>query len=157
MQNIKGIQQSTWFFPVVVAVGIGLRLSVMTLGHNVDFDSFLIVARLMHLGSNVYANTARYNYGPIWFNLLYIVDSIAYHISPNHELIFRYTLVSFLSLVDAGIALILQRKVNLTTAVVFMLNPISIIITGYHNQFDNLAVFLGLLSVIIFGDDYRQK
>jgi hypothetical protein len=36
------------------------------------------------------------------------------------------------------------------------LNPISIIITGYHNQFDNLALLVGALSVIIFGDDFEK-
>jgi hypothetical protein len=145
-----------WFLLVVAVVGIGIRLSLVQLGHNYDFDSFLIVARLDHFGANVYANTVRYNYGPIWFYLLHIFDSIAHVISSEHDLAFRYILVFFLSLVDVGIAGVLWKKLNSTAAVVFFLSPISIIITGYHNQFDNLALLLGLLSVIIIGNNFDK-
>jgi len=139
---------------IITLLSISLRLSFATLGHNFDYDSFLIVVQLMQEGKNVYANTTRYNYGPIWFNLLHLFDTIAYLIPINHETAFRYIIVFFLSLVDIGIALILWRKITLVTATIFLLNPISIIITGYHNQFDNLALLLGLISIVILGDSF---
>ena len=43
-----------------------------------------------------------------------------------------------------------------TAAYLFFLNPISIIITGDHNQFDNLALLLGLLSTLFIGDDFEN-
>lgn len=52
--------------------------------------------------------------------------------------------------------MILLRKAGRLTAYAFFLNPITIIITGYHNQFDNLAILLGLLSVLLVGDDFDK-
>lgn len=144
------------FLLIVVAFGIGLRLIVAARGHNFDFDSFLIVTKIVDDGGNVYASTTRYNYGPIWFNLLHIFHFLATIVSPHHELVFRYILVVFLTLVDIGIGFILWRKLNIVIAYAFFLNPISIIITGYHNQFDNLALFFGFLSVIVVGDSFDK-
>ena len=50
----------------------------------------------------------------------------------------------------------LWRKFGLMAAAVFFLNPVAIIITGFHNQFDNVAVGLGLLAVLRFGDDFEK-
>ncbi len=43
---------------------------VSSLGHTYDFDSYRLVANAITYGKNVYAWTPRYNYGPVWFNLL---------------------------------------------------------------------------------------
>jgi hypothetical protein len=42
---------------------------------------------------------------------------------------------------------------------IFFLNPISIIITGYHNQFDNIAILLALATVGFYNDEeqYNKK
>jgi hypothetical protein len=145
--------QTKWLLPsIIIILGIGLRLLVATRGHNFDFDSFLIVLDIVKHRENVYAETTRYNYGPVWFNTIFILDMCA-AIFHSH---FRYFLVGFLSMVDLGIFFVLWRKVGRTAAYLFFLNPVSIIITGYHNQFDNLAILLGLLSIIIFGDDFEK-
>jgi hypothetical protein len=47
---------------------------------------------------------------------------------------------------DVGIALVLKRLYGAGAATLFFLSPVSIIITGYHNQFDNIAVLLMLLA-----------
>lgn len=144
---------TTWLIPsLVIVLGIGLRLAVALRGHNFDFDSFLIVRDIVKHGGNVYAQTTRYNYGPIWFYIIFILDWIASIFPIN----FRHVIVGFLSLVDMGIFFVLWKKVGKTAAYLFFLNPISIIITGYHNQFDNLALLLGFLSTIIFGDDFEE-
>lgn len=142
--------QVKWLLPlIVIIVGIGLRFLVAKRGHNFDFDSFLIVINIVKRSGNVYAETTRYNYGPVWFNIVFILDMIATFFHSY----FRHILVGFLSMVDLSIFFILWRKIGKTAAYLFFLNPISIIITGYHNQFDNLAILLALLSIIIFGDD----
>ena len=146
-----------WHLFIFVPLGIGLRLLASTWGHNYDFDSFRIVADILEQGGNVYASTYRYNYAPVWFNLLHLFDQLARSISLNYpEQAFRTILVLTLSLVDVGIFYLLWRKFSLLAAYVFFFNPISIFISGYHNQFDNLALFLGLLSVVIIGDQFDQ-
>ncbi len=148
--------QARWLLYVIVLVGIGLRMLAATRGHNNDYEAYLIVVDIVRHGGNVYSETERYNYGPIWFNTLHVVDQVASVSKTNRALIFRYAIAGLLTLVDVGILIILLRKAGRLTAYAFFLNPIAIIITGYHNQFDNLAILLGLLSVLLVGDDFDK-
>jgi len=137
-----------------VFIGILLRYLAMTVGHNFDFESYCIVGDLASNLHNVYANTPRYNYGPIFFciqGLCYKISSI----SANPLLTFRILIVTIITLGDLGITAFLYKKYSLKTALFFFLNPISIIITGYHNQFDNLAILLVLIATIFYNEDNK--
>ncbi|MBQ6111682.1 MAG: hypothetical protein IJL01_04735, partial [Synergistaceae bacterium] len=70
-------------FWISVLAGITLRFVLMTLGHNFDFESYCIVGKLAAHGKNIYANTGRYNYGPVWFTLLGILWNIASYFQQN--------------------------------------------------------------------------
>ncbi len=140
-----------WMGGVLLA-GLAARWYFSTLGHNYDFESYQVVAGLMDEGKNVYANTDRYNYGPVWFNVIHLLDVLA---GRNPE-VFRGLLVVLLSAADAGIAWILWRRVGALAAILFFLNPVSMMITGYHNQFDNVAVLLGLWSVVVYGENFEK-
>lgn len=127
----------------------------MSWGYNFDFESFYIVGEISGNFRNVYAETSRYNYGFIFFfiqGLLYKISQIKPAFS---VLIFRILVVSVLTLTDLGIAAFIANKYSWKKALIFFLNPISIIITGYHNQFDNIAVLFALLSIIFFNDDKK--
>ena len=137
---------------LILTVGLAARFSVGTLGHNFDFDSYRVIADLTTQGQNIYAHTTRYNYGPVMFNLVHGLDWLAGH----KEFLFRQLLIGMLSVADVGIFWILLQQFGWLPAGVFFLNPISIIITGYHNQFDNLAIFIGLLAMLRFGDDFEK-
>lgn len=152
MKKDKGLLHSNLLLVGVAILGMALRLSLQYRGYNYDFDSFVIVTKIISSGGNVYLNTPRYNYGPIWFNVL----NFLFHLASKDIRTFRYMLVVFLGLVDFFISIILYKKVNKVAGYIFFLNPISIIITGYHNQFDNLAILLGMLSVTIIGNDYEE-
>ncbi|MCB0510895.1 MAG: hypothetical protein KDC82_09025 [Bacteroidetes bacterium] len=153
MFKLKEFFYSNLIIFFIILLGFGFRLLVATRGHNYDFDSFLIVARIVESGENVYANTARYNYGPIWFNVIYFL----FQLSSKNELIFRYVIATFLSIVDIVIFIILSKRFNKIIAYLFLLNPMSIIITGYHNQFDNLALLLGMFAVNIIGENFEKN
>lgn len=140
---------------LVVLIGVALRFLVMRRGHNFDFDSYRIVVEIMSRGGNVYAETERYNYGPVWFLLLDAMERIAQALRQPE--LFRYLLVSLLTLADLGIFAILYRKFSPRVAYLFLLNPISIIITGFHNQFDNLAVLIGMAGTLAYGDPESRK
>jgi hypothetical protein len=152
MDKTKNNSKPNWLFFVVVIAGIAARLLVATRGNNFDVDSYKVVADIVDRGGNVYAGTGRYNYGPIWFHVLHALNLLAGH----NETAFRYLVAGFLSLVDAGIFSVLWRKFGKLAACWFFFNPISVIITGYHSQFDNLAVLLGLLAVLQMGDEFDQ-
>ncbi len=154
--TIKAIRENLAWRSMVVALvvllGFGARLLIATLGHNYDLDSYMQVTRLVEQGQNVYANTYRYNYGPLWFNLLYFL----YTLAGKDWSVFRFLISGALSLVDIGIFAILWRKVGRTPALLFYLNPVSMIITGFHSQFDNLAILLAMLSVLLLPEQAER-
>ncbi len=141
-----------WLFIAMIAAGLAARLFVATLGHVADFDSWKAVAKLMDQSQNVYACTTVYNFGPAWFFILRALDMMAGH----NTTVFRYLVPGFLGLGDVGIFIILWRCYGKLAACFFLLNPISIIVSGYQNNFDNLAILLGMVSVLLMGNDFDR-
>ena len=140
-----------WFFFMVLAAGIAARLFVATLGHDYDFDSWVVNAKIP-MWSNVYASTYRYNSAPAWFLILHVL----YFLAGHDPAAYRYFVSGFLSLADAGIFFILWRKFGKLAGCWFFLNPISIIISGYQNNWDNIAIFTGLLAAFLIRDEFEK-
>lgn len=130
----------------VILIGMALRLWAAAQGHNFDVESYAIVARIMAEGGNVYNETPRYNYGPVWFHVLHALDLLG----PSGPQALRWKVATFLTLVDVGIFAFLVHRYSVTVGCLFFLNPVSVLITGYHSQFDNLAVLVALLAVAHF-------
>lgn len=149
---MRQILQSRWILPVVVVLGFAARMAAATLGSNYDMHSWFIVADITSHGGNVYQETERYNYGPVWFLIVHVLDVMAGH---RHEVL-RYLISAVLSLADLGIFLFLCRQAGRLAGVLFFLNPVSILITGYHCQIDNVAILVALWSVRLLGDDFES-
>jgi hypothetical protein len=132
-----------------------LRFYVSFLGFNFDYGSWKIVGEIMTLGKNVYEATERYSYGPFWAIILGIFRYLSLFFF-NDWLIFRFLVILFLSLADLLIGYFLWRKISFLAFVWFLTNPISIYTTGFHNQFDNLAIALGLIGLLLI-EKNRQK
>lgn len=141
---------------IVVFIGFVLRVLISTWGYNYDFKSYLLVSEIISKGGNVYAETSRYNYGPIWFSLLYFVDLLSKLFS-NYTYAFKAIITLLLSLSDFGVFYILKRKVSLRAAMLFWLNPMLIIVTGFHNQFDHFAILIGLTAILVYGDSFSKE
>lgn len=125
----------------------------MLYGHNFDFDSYLIVGDIVSQGGNVYEETSRYNYGPIfsWLQgFLYTISKIL-AVNSGHG-IYRLLMVTVLLVTDLSIAYWCYKKYSWKIAIVFFLNPISIIITGFHNQFDNIAILFMLIASCYYNE-----
>jgi len=152
VDKINNNSKPGWLFFAVLVAGIAARLLVATCGHDYDMDSWQIVAKLADRGDNVYASTDRYNFAPGWFHVLHALNLLAGH----NPTVFRYLVAGFLSLGDVGIFFILWRRFGKAAGCWFFLNPISVIITGYQCNFDNLAVLLGLLAVLLMGDEFDR-
>lgn len=148
---------------VVAAIIFGLyfRLSLagFTLG-NYDLFSYKIVAEIVSKGENVYAATKRYNYSPFWFMILsgfYKINTLFAEVS------FRVIVRGFLSLVDLATLAVLYKISKLKkiffppVAVGFFLNPVSIIITGYHGQFENLTLLFILSGAYFYLRNKKSK
>ncbi len=116
--------------------------------------NFITDAEIFRLGkTNIYLYQQSYNYSPILFYLIGFVDTIQRIIS---DIPFYVLFRIFISSVDIGSALLLYKiakilKISpLKTVTLFFLNPVSIILSGFHAQFDNIAVFFLLLSIFIY-------
>lgn len=151
---------STPIFISALITGLFLRLYLAWSYHgNFDQDSYDIVRELVLNDKNPYAYTARYNYSPLWFWILDFLGNLNYVFGGEFSVWVR----SFLTLVDVATAFLIYQLTthNLRlnprfTTLVFWLSPVSILITGYHGQFDNLAI-LFLLCGLWAGWQWKQR
>ncbi|MBO4305170.1 MAG: glycosyltransferase family 2 protein [Lentisphaeria bacterium] len=134
-----------WIFIGVILLSLFLKALSGTIGTNFDYESYTIVKEIVKKGGNVYAETSRYNYGPVWFYTLHFLDSIPF-------LSFRAALIGFLALCDTATALLLWKIKLRLPALLFLLSPIGIYISGFHNQFDNFAILFALCAVLVLSD-----
>jgi len=134
----------------IIVVGIALRLLVSTRGNNYDFESYKLVVAGREEGLTAW-QVGRYNYGPVWAHLLYTFNWA----QSNLGLSFRLQVILVLTLADLFIGYFIIKKRNVLIAGLFFLNPVSIIITGYHNQFDNLAIAI-VCAALLVSRDARQ-
>ena len=148
------LKRKTVVLTVIIVTGIALRFFFASLGHNYDLESYKLVAAIVSRGGNVYAETARYNYGPIWSWILGALAFLA-NVLQDNPAVFRYGLTVILTGVDLGIFSILYKKFNLKAAACYFLNPVSFIVTGYYSQFDNFAILIGILAILV--KDSRLK
>ena len=116
---------------------------------NFDMHSFEIVANIFTKGGNVYAETGRYNYSPIWFIILGFLKQIQIAFP---VLAFHFVQKAFMCGIDLLILLFLiliskTKKISIiNTTLLFYLNPVSFLLTGYHGQFESLAILMILIG-----------
>ncbi len=146
-------------FWLCVFLGIILRFVLMFIGHkyfhSFDFANSCTIGQLFTDGKSVYAGTDKYNYAPLWFILLGTLWRASAFFS-DHILAFRILLVGVLTLMDILIALIISRRAGNFWGLIFFFNPISLVVTGMHNQFDNIAVVLAACGVLCIEDSSSQ-
>lgn len=131
---------------IAVVLGLALRL-ILAVRFGGDFDaySYEIVIGILRRGGNVYAETARYNYSPLWSYVLLSLSGLADLLHLPYHTVIR----SFLTVVDACTALLVWRLASRRAALVYWLNPVSIMIVGYQGQFETLAFVPLLLAVYL--------
>lgn len=156
IRRIKLLKAAARSFVETLEIGFGTRRGLLLLGalallsvvakvaatffgYNYDYESYEIVADIVRAGGDVYASTPRYNYSPVWSNVIFLLDAF----SKSH---LRIAIAVFLGLVDVGIASFLWLFVSRVAAGLFLALPLSLYISGFHGQFDNLAVLAALVA-----------
>jgi len=76
---------------------------------------------------------------------------------PSNQRIFRLVIILFLSSVDFLIALLIAKMFSRNLAIIFFINPVSIIVTGYHNQFDNFAILIAIIAVTLLAAEHDKN
>jgi len=135
-------------------LGLTLRIVVSNYGYNHDFIMWQKNLELFKNGESFYAY-GKYNYSPLWVNLLFLVDSISLPFIDNQS-IFRIKVVLLLSLIDFFIFFFICKNYSTKIGLLFFLNPISIFITGFHNQFDNIAILIAFIAILLY-EKYKNN
>ena len=138
---------------LAAAVGMGMRLylAVSYYGHSYDMYTWEFISNLT--GSNIYLASGRFAYPPLYAHVLHFLREI----QPVCGLPFPALLKTFLSMVDLLTALCLlfmfdpaHYRKGLVASVVFFLNPVTIMASGYWGQFDNVAFFPIVLALLLY-------
>ena len=152
MNSINERKKLFWFFILFSFIGFLLRIWVSQFGYNQDFSSWQHNLSLYLQNKSVY-EFGNYIYSPIFLYVLSILDYISIPLLENSSFvknipgsIFRIKIIIFLSFLDFFIFLTLYKKYSLKIGLLFFLNPICIIITGHHNQFNNFGILFGFFS-----------
>ncbi len=140
--------------PVLLAAGflaaLALRLALLAhVSGNYDLASYEAVASIVRRGGSMYLETARYNYSPLWAWVLAGLAILAERIGTT----LAWSVGVFLLLVDGATALVVRRlagggRRGGVAAILFFANPVSIFVSSFHLQFDNLAILFLLLAIL---------
>ncbi|MBI4798699.1 MAG: hypothetical protein HY794_08205 [Desulfarculus sp.] len=126
-------------------LAMGIKFSLSLAGNNGDLVTYLRLSEMSVQGKDMYLDNQYYNYAPVLYKLLGALRGLAPE--PRD---FRHGLILLYSLADMGISLVLLTQFGLAVALVFALNPLSMLISGFHNQFDCLAILPALLSAVFY-------
>ncbi len=144
-------QMKTRAITIVLIILLGMTIRIFLAFNprfNHDITSYDIVSDIVTGGGNVYAETDRYNYSPIWFLILGLLKQIQG--IPFHGLVRSVVSLVDLATVAVLVSLARVRKLSpLKTISLFFLNPVSFMVSGYHGQFDNLSVLVLLVGILI--------
>lgn len=135
---------------LLLLFGIGIRVEVASLGWNEDSTSNYLNSRIFLEGKSIYASTDRYNYGPVHFYIVGAIASVEEATGGSTFARLHEDIALFLALVDCGIFAVLYKMFGKVPAVLYILSPISILISGFHSQHDNVAIFLGLTGWLLY-------
>ena len=141
-------------FLVLALLSILAKVWLAGQGHNIDVESWRLLAETVLQGKSVYADTSRNNWGPIW---CYICAGTRYaqaHLLGSDSLEDFHRLIALvLSLADVAIAFLLARHQSYVAGALFLVNPVSLLVTGFHSQFENMAVLLGLVGCLLLDNE----
>lgn len=136
-------------FAALALASVALKLFLATRGHNYDLDSYRIVAALVLRGQSVYAHTSRFNYGPLWAFLLAGLRQISTSLPALGGEAFHVTIAAFLAFADVTLAALLAAKYRFGAGIFFLCCPAAILLTGYHSQFEDFALLVGLAAWLL--------
>ncbi len=137
----------------IFLLGFSLKVAMSQLGSTHDFGWWKLNLAFFQKGESFY-NYGRYAYSPFWIYLLNIIDQINIPYFGGIDT-FRYKMIFILNLFDFLIFYLILRNYSLKVGLIFFLSPISIFISGHHNQFDNIAIFFGFLAILLI--EKRKK
>jgi hypothetical protein len=126
---------------------------------NYDTESYALVAEIARTGGDLYRDTSRYNYSPLWAGVCVAAEAVARLLGTRPILVFG-ALLLLADVATAFLVFLLARRRGSPAAaglaaLFFFANPVSILISSRHLQFDGLAI-LFLLAAIACSERARD-
>ncbi|PIZ66903.1 hypothetical protein COY12_02690 [Candidatus Roizmanbacteria bacterium CG_4_10_14_0_2_um_filter_33_96] len=115
---------------------------------NYDLQSYIQVGELTLKGINIYPDIANLHHPYLPFFLY--VEAMAVYFDQSKIIVI--TIIKFINIIfDLGILYLvyLLLKKNLKTAFFYAINPVTILVTTLHGQFDVIPVFFILLTIYL--------
>ena len=134
---------------ILCLISITVRLLVSQIGYNADIEAFYLIGDLLLNNLNVYEHVPEpygYPYLPLWSIILSFIKVVQKFLGFNSIQSFHFLCCLVLSIADIFIGTILKSRINKKAAIIFLFNPIGILLTGYHSQIDNLAVLFAFIG-----------
>ena len=128
-----------------------------------DLHSYRAVADAVARHTDVYDLTGRYPYLPLHMYAFAVAGWLAAHTPLPFALLVKLpaiaadaTLTALVGRAAAGLG---RRDDTAALAMVFALNPVSVLVTGYHGQFDAVptALLFGAWTCVAFGSGRRWR
>jgi hypothetical protein len=152
LSGCRRIVTAFWFI-ALLALLVRLTVVLLTTGAEFDITSYHIQAQSVFAHQNVYSVTGRYPYPPVWIWLVALAQWAA-----------NATALPFVWLVkmpgilgDYLIVVLLQWKRGSWAALFHALNPVSILITAGHGQFDALVMALVIAAWVLWENRQRTS
>lgn len=123
-------------FALVVLAGVLARLWAQSKPGNWDFGQWINISTAALAGQDPYS-TFGYNYPPPWLGTLTFLNWIT-----DSTGSFRLAIALLLTAADVGIAIILMKRGYTLASWLFLLSPITITISGQHQQVESIALLL---------------
>ena len=143
-------------FLLVFGLVLILRVSIAArFRGNFDTQSFLIAVQSVVTGQNIYVATDRYNYSPLWSFVATGVWNIAKPDPGTFVFLLGVLQIAadvastFLLLGIARRRLGLPEEESRRRALLFFSNPISVLISCSHGQFDGLSILFLLAALFL--------
>lgn len=130
---------------ILLLASFTIRLELASREANFDIESYRLVADLRLQGKNVYKETWRYNYGPVW---MLVLEKLRMHTSSDEA--FRMAVAVTLAGADTLLALLLGVLFGWCSMIIYLLCPVFWVISGTHSQFDGLALLFALGALGLF-------
>jgi hypothetical protein len=152
--SVKGERGRVLLLACGFAAAAAVRIAFLTrLIGNYDLDSFAIVARIVRAGGNVYEETNRYNYSPVWAwalaGLSRVGDLFAVPLAR--------AVTALLFAADCATAFVIYRILRVRDvrasragmgALLFFANPVSILASSVRGMFDDVAILFLLAGIL---------
>ena len=140
---------------VVLAVALGARLLPILLADRMAADIVRyhkIASYVLDVDWNPYTSHGLYPYPPVWIGFEVAAEWLARHTGLPFPVLVKLPVLA----ADLAIVWVLQAwpGAGLRAAWLYALHPVSLLITGFHGQFDSLML-LALLLTILWRDAGR--